>query len=57
VIECVPAVSVDVRKVATPLLFSVPVPIVFVPSMNVTVPVGMPPLPAVTVAVHVTGVP
>jgi hypothetical protein len=32
VIECVPTVSVDVVKVATALLFSVPVPKVVVPS-------------------------
>ena len=57
VIECAPAVSIEVARVATPLLFSVPVPIVFVPSMKATVPVGVPLLPAMTVAVHVTAVP
>ena len=55
-IECVPTVSVEVEKVATALLFSVPVPSVVVPSTKVTVPVGVPPLPA-TVAINVTGVP
>ena len=43
----------DVLKVATPLLLSVPVPRVVVPSLNVTVPVGVP-LDEVTVAVNVT---
>jgi len=57
VIECVPTVSVDVVKVATPLPLSVPVPSKVVPSRNVTVPVGVPPLPSLTVAVHVTGIP
>jgi hypothetical protein len=52
VIECVPAVSVDVANVATPEL-RVPDPRVVAPSRNVTVPVGVPPVP-VTVAVNVT---
>lgn len=56
VMECTPAVSIDVVKVATPLLFRVPVPSVVVPSRKTTVPVGVPPLPA-TVAVNVTAVP
>jgi len=57
VIECVPTVSVDVANVATPLPFSVPVPSIVVPSRKVTIPVGVPLLPGLTVAVHVTGVP
>ena len=51
-----PTASVDVVKVATALLFSVPVPSVVVPSRKVTVPVGVPVL-AANVAVNVTGVP
>src|SRR5438874_2538938 len=43
----------DVLYVATPLAFSVPVPRTVAPSLNVTVPVGMP-LAPVTVAVSVT---
>ena len=57
VTECVPAVSVDVVKVATALLLSVPVPSVIVPSRKVIAPVGVPLLVEVTVAVNVTGVP
>jgi hypothetical protein len=41
VIECVPSASVVVVNVAF-LLLSVPVPSSVVPSMNVTVPVGVP---------------
>ena len=52
-----PTASVDVVKVARPLLFNVPVPSAVVPSRNVTVPVGAPPLTGLTVAVHVTSVP
>ena len=47
-----PTASVEVVKFATPLL-SVPLPIVLLPSMKVTVPVGVPPVPE-TVAVKVT---
>jgi hypothetical protein len=55
VIECVPPVSVDVEYMAWPLLFSDPLPSVELPSMNVTVPLGVPvPLFGVTVAVNVT---
>lgn len=49
--------SVDVAKVATALAFSVPVPSVVVPSRKVTVPVGVPELLDVIVAVNVTGTP
>jgi hypothetical protein len=56
-IEWVPPVSVDIVKVATPPLFNVLVPSAVVPSRKLTVPVGMPLLPDLTVAVHVTGVP
>jgi hypothetical protein len=57
VIECVPTVSVDVVNVATPLLFSVPVPSVVVPSRKVAVPVGVPEELDAIMAVKVTGVP
>jgi hypothetical protein len=61
VIECVPDVSFDVAKVATPLLLSGPVPSIVVPSRKVIVPVGVAPagmLPVLaTAAVHVTVVP
>jgi len=57
VIECVPTVSVDVPKVATPLPFSVPVPSVVAPSRKVTVPVGVPEVLDMIVAVNVTGEP
>jgi hypothetical protein len=50
VIECEPAVNVDVVNVAFPLL-SVPVPNVVVPSLKVTVPVAA---EGDTVAVNVT---
>ena len=40
---CCPCVSAEVWSVARPLLSSVPVPRVVEPSMNVTVPVGVPP--------------
>src|SRR6267378_6529910 len=53
--ECVPAVRLEVEKVATPEL-SVPVPSVLAPSLNVTEPVGVPELPD-TVAVKVTELP
>ena len=45
--------SVEVVKVAWPVPSSVEVPRVVVPSLNVTVPMGVPPL-EVTVAVKVT---
>jgi hypothetical protein len=53
VIECDPAVRVDVLKVAFPLL-SVPVPSVVLLSLNVTVPVQ---LDGVTVVVNFTDEP
>ena len=50
-----PAVSDEVAKVATPEVLRVPVPSVVVPSLKVTMPVGVPVPPlAVTVAVNVT---
>jgi len=54
VMLCEPAASVEVENVAAPL-FTVAVPSEVVPSLNVTVPVGLP-LPdcAVTVAVNCT---
>ena len=48
------AVKVEVDKVAWPVPSSVDVPSVVEPSLNVTVPVGTPPLD-VTAAVKVTG--
>src|SRR5438093_9233709 len=51
-----PSASDDVVKVAWPDAFSVPVPSVVAPSLNVTVPVGTPPA-EVTVAVNVTDPP
>jgi hypothetical protein len=57
VIECVPTASVEVVKVATPLLLSVPLPSVAVPSRKVTLPVGVPELLDVMVAVNVSGLP
>ena len=57
-IECAAADSVEVTKVAVPLL-SAPVPKVVAPSLKVTVPVGVPApgADAVTVAVKVTDCP
>jgi hypothetical protein len=57
VMEWVALLSVVVLKVATPELFSVPVPRVVAPFRKVTVPVGIGPEAAVTVAVNVTLVP
>jgi hypothetical protein len=57
VIECVPTVSVDVVKLATPLPFNVPAPSAVVPSRKVSVPLGVPALLDVIVAVNVTGAP
>jgi hypothetical protein len=51
----VPATKVAVVSVATPLALSVPVPRLFEPFRNVTVPVGTAvPAEATTVAVKVT---
>lgn len=57
VIECIPAKSVEVVNAATAPLFSVPAPSVIVPSRKVTVPVGVPEVLDVIVAVKVTGAP
>jgi hypothetical protein len=57
VTECMPTVRIEIVKMAAPLEFSFPVPSVVVPSRKLTVPVGVPLLPEVTVAVNVTGVP
>lgn len=51
-----PIESEEVENVATPLPFKALVPNEVVPSMNVTEPVGVPPVP-VTVAVNVTDAP
>jgi hypothetical protein len=53
----VPTGSVDVVRAATALLFNVPVPSEVVPSRKVTVPVGVPEVLDVTVAVNVTAAP
>jgi len=55
VIECVPADSVDVESCACPPLRAT-VPSAVVPSLNVTVPVGVPD-PDDTVAVNMTDCP
>ena len=52
-IECAPVASAPVENVVWPKPLSVPVPMVVAPSLNVTVPVGVPPEP-LTVAVKVT---
>ena len=59
VIEWLPIVSVDVVNVAVPEPSKVPDPSAVEPSMNVTVPVGIPEpgMLAVTVAVNVTDCP
>ena len=51
--ERVPPGNVDVLNVAWADAFSVPLPSVVVPSRKVTVPVGVPGPPPVTVAVSV----
>jgi len=51
---CLPFDNADVLNVATPDVFSVPVPTVALPSMKLTVPVGIAPVEDVTVAVNVT---
>jgi hypothetical protein len=55
--KCEPTASVLVLYVAVPELFSVPVPRVAEPSMNVAVPVGVFDPLVVTVAVKITGEP
>ncbi len=56
VIECVPPERPDVENVAVPLLLSCEEPRAVLPSMNVTLPVGVP-VPPVTVAVNITDCP
>src|SRR6516164_2981198 len=51
-----PTVSVDVMNVACPLSSSEAVPTVVAPSLKLTVPVGVPPLP-LTVTAKLTGWP
>lgn len=53
-IECCPTDKVEVPNVATPELFSAPIPSVVEPSTNVTTPVGVFGPVVVTVAVKVT---
>lgn len=52
-----PTASVDVVNVAAPPVFSIPIPSVIVPSRKATVPVGVPELPDMIVAVNVTMTP
>jgi len=52
--ECVPAASFDVVKVACPVMLSDIEARTVVPSMNWTVPLGTPPKMAVTTAVKLT---
>src|SRR5580700_8661120 len=55
---CVPASSVEIVRVATPLLLRLQLPMFAVPSQKVTVPAGMSlKPPEVTVAVKVTDCP
>lgn len=49
-----PTASVNTESVATPLAFTAELPRVVVPLENVTVPVGVPGVPELTVAVTVT---
>src|SRR5882757_5071504 len=51
--ECDPAERFDLVMIACPLR-SVPVPIDIVPSLKVTVPLGVPEVAGLTVAVNVT---
>ena len=53
VMECDPTERVDLVMIAW-LLRSVPVPSEIVPSLNVTVPLGVPEVAGLTVAVNVT---
>jgi hypothetical protein len=53
----VPTARIDVVRVAKALPFMIPVPSEVVPSRKVTVPVGVPELLDVIVAVNVTGAP
>ena len=55
--ECVPTINVEAENVATPLLFKDEVPSGVVPSENVTLPVGVPVVSAVTAAVTVIACP
>ena len=56
-IEWVPTASALVLNVAFPEPLRVPLPSVVEPSLNVTLPVGVGPDPALTVAVKVTELP
>jgi hypothetical protein len=53
-IVCEPRLRADVLKLALPKAFTVPVSRVLPPSLNVTVPIGVPGAEEVTVAVKVT---
>ena len=52
--ECAPTARLDVVNVACALPFNAPLPSVVLPSMKVTLPVGLPDFAGVTVAVKVT---
>jgi len=57
VIECAPAASEDVEIAAIAAPLSVPGPSTVAPSLKVTVPVGVPAVVLVTVAVNITDCP
>lgn len=54
---CVPALRLDVDNIATPLPFNGELPSEFIPSRKVTVPVGVPVVEGLTIAVNVTDCP
>ena len=54
VIECTALLKVEIVNVADALEFREPVPKVVLPSLNVTVPVGVPDVAGFTLAVNVT---
>lgn len=51
---CAPALKVEIERVATPLPFRVELPNDVLPSRNCTLPVGVPLVADLTVAVRVT---
>ena len=53
-IEWLPTVRVQVVKLACPLEFDVPAPMIALPSLKLMVPVGVPLVDGFTVAVNVT---
>ena len=57
VMLCVPTARVEMDNVATPLAFSVELPICAVPSRKLTCPIGVPEAAEVTLALKVTDCP